>query len=98
MQHLDTLKMHIRKYAPGVIYEFDTLDELRQFDESYVENARSVILKELATMLGIRQSQMTEVTVLRHGIEAEGFSFLAEGNRYEYDYETGELQRFSAEI
>ncbi|MBQ4251839.1 MAG: NTP transferase domain-containing protein [Erysipelotrichaceae bacterium] len=98
MQHLDTLKMHIRKYAPGVIYEFDTLDELRQFDESYVENTRSVILKELADELGFRQSQITEVTVLRHGIEAEGFSFLAEGSRYEYDYETGRLQKYSLKI
>ena len=98
MQHLDTLKMHIRKYAPGIIYEFDPLDELRQFDVSYVEDTRSVILKKLADELGFRQSQITEVTVLRHGIEAEGFSFLVGGSRYEYDYETGKLQRFSAEI
>ena len=87
--------MRIRKYPPNVIYEFDTLDELRQFDQSYIDDTRSVILKDLADQLGIRQSQMTEVHVLRHGIEAEGFSFNADGCRYEYDYETRKLQKFS---
>ena len=51
MAHLDVLKMKIRKYAPGVIYEFDTLDELREFDESYRVNTQSSILRRFLRSL-----------------------------------------------
>lgn len=35
MNHLNELPMKIRKYGAGSIYEFDTLKELQEFDESY---------------------------------------------------------------
>ena len=37
MAHLDVLKMKIRKYEPRQIFEFDSLDELREFDNSYYD-------------------------------------------------------------
>lgn len=33
--------MHIKEYPENVIHEFDSLDELRCFDESYIENSNS---------------------------------------------------------
>ena len=35
MKHLSELSMYIRKYPSGVIHEFDTLEDLRQFDPSW---------------------------------------------------------------
>lgn len=35
MNHLDTLSMYIQKYPAGIIREFDTPEELRQFDPSW---------------------------------------------------------------
>lgn len=35
MKHLKELPMYIRKYPSGVILEFDTLEDLRQFDPSW---------------------------------------------------------------
>ena len=40
MKHLDALSLYIRKYPDGIIYEFDTLDDLCAFDPSY-EQIRS---------------------------------------------------------
>ena len=38
MSHLDELKMKMRKYPDNYIFEFDTLDELREFDGNlYIE-------------------------------------------------------------
>ena len=87
MQHLDELKLRIRRYPSDVIYEFDSLDELRQFDESYVTDSRSVILKEIAKELSVKESELTEIKAIKSGTLAAGFTFLAAGKPYEYRYE-----------
>lgn len=92
MNNLDQLKMRIRKYAPGVIFEFDTLDELRVFDESYIEDTRSEILKNLSEKIGCRQSDMTCLKSIKaENNEAVGVSFVACGRKYEYYYDNMEL-------
>ncbi|MBQ7474708.1 MAG: NTP transferase domain-containing protein [Clostridia bacterium] len=85
--HLDELKMKIRKYAPGVIFEFDTLDELRQFDPSYADDARSPILRACAEELGVRERDLVDLKSVKGAdFAAAGFTFTAKGKRYAYDY------------
>ena len=92
MAHLDVLKMKIEKYAPGVIYEFDTLDELREFDGSYRTDTRSLLLKRAAAQLGAREEELTHITSLKSDTTAAaGFAFLCRGSRYSCLYATGEL-------
>ncbi len=93
MEHLDTLKMRIRRYNADVIFEFDTLDELRVFDESYVGDTRSAILRSVADTLGCREADITEVTAYKTADNAAaGMRFLVGGCRYQYTYENGELK------
>lgn len=93
MQHLDTLKMKMRKYAPGVIFEFDTLDELREFDESYRTDARSRIMRQVSRELGVPESALTNLRALpSENTAAAGFSFDCGGRRYRYVYESGLMQ------
>jgi len=93
-EHLDTLKMKIRKYEPGVIYEFDTLDELRQFDASYVSDTRSFILKEIADELSIKEKDIIDLKVIKGNTsEAIGFTFVARNDSYRYLYKTQQLIR-----
>ena len=87
MDHLDVLKMKIQKYSPDFIFEFDTLDELRTFDTSYVDNTRSVILKKVANELHAKECQITGVQQLKgRDNSAAGFSFLYEKKRYTCSY------------
>ena len=60
MQHLDELKLKIRRYPDDMIFEFDTLDELRAFDSSYVCDTRSEILKGIAARLGCTTTRPRE--------------------------------------
>ena len=92
-EHLDDLKMRIRKYPEDEIYEFDTLDELRLFDPTYVDDTRSAILKDCARRLGRQDRDITEVTAFKPGDNsAAGFRVTADGSRFEYDYETKTLK------
>lgn len=88
MAHLDTLKMKIRKYEPGVIYEFDTMDELREFDKSYINDTRSTIIKEMVAKLGVAEKDIVNIQAVKSNTtEAAGFEFDCNGKHYTYTYE-----------
>lgn len=93
MEHLDRLKMRIRRYPADLIFEFDTLDELRDFDPSYVTDTRSQILRSIAAALGCTEADIRDLRPLRAGGNAAaGIRFLAAGREYEYAYETKKLK------
>ncbi|MBQ7161223.1 MAG: NTP transferase domain-containing protein [Clostridia bacterium] len=88
-RNLDSLKMKMRKYPDGFIFEFDTLDELRSFDTSYLDDTRSSILKSIAARLGCREADIVGVvSYKRENASAAGIRFRVNGKAYEYDYET----------
>ena len=94
MAHLDVLKMRIRKYEPGVIYEFDTMDELREFDETYREDTRSVILKTIAKDLSTHENQIRNIRSIKSSTaEAVGFEFDCDLGHYSYLYKTGKPEK-----
>ena len=92
-EHLEELKLKMRKYPRGIIYEFDSLDELRLFDESYVENTRSKILENVAERLGCSQRDIFNISPAKENgsNEASGFTFSALRQHYLYSYSTGQI-------
>ena len=87
MDHLDELKMKIRKYSPDIIYEFDTIDELRLFDPSYKEDTRSVILKKTAEKLGVNEADIVNITSFKtDSTAAAGFEFDCPKGHFKYLY------------
>ena len=98
MDHLDELSMTARHYPADVIFEFDTLDELRMFDASYRGDTRSRILKEIAAKLGCQEAEMTGLTAQKKtNNSASGFTFTVKNCRYEYEYESRSLAKVTDE-
>ena len=90
LEHLDTLKMKIRRYRPGVIHEFDTLDELRLFDPSYISDTRSALLRKAAALLGTTEDRIVGIAAIKgDDAAAAGFSFELDGARYRCRYDKG---------
>ena len=93
MEHLDVLKMKIRKYPNDAIYEFDSLDELREFDPEYREDAHSSILKTIARKLDVPERELRQFTPWKEETnEAIGFLFETDTAKYGYRFATGELE------
>lgn len=89
MAHLDELKMRIRKYPDDVIFEFDTLDELREFDPSYVSDTRSAILRSIAATLGCTEADIVNVRSFKSvDNAAAGITFTVGAKKYKYSYES----------
>ena len=94
MKNLDTLKMKIRKYPDCQIFEFDTLDELREFDTTYKKDTRSKILKEIAAQMNCGEDELIKVTAYKtKDNSAAGMTFELRGEVYRYTYDTKELRR-----
>lgn len=95
MEHLDELKLRIRKYDADFIFEFDSLDELRAFDPSYCGNTRSAIIKQLAAELGCSEADLNDFTALKAavGTEAVGFTFRRGAELYRYLYAENKLEK-----
>jgi len=77
--------MKIHRYAENDIYEFDSLDELRKFDGSYVNNTRSGILKQIAARLNCEEASLSRFMKIPHCGGHMYFSFLKDGEKYSYD-------------
>lgn len=94
IEHLDVLKMRIRKYEPGIIYEFDTMDELRKFDPSYVTDTRSSLIKKVARTIGTTEDRIIHITTLKsNSTAAVGFEFDCGIDHFKYLYSNGKLEK-----
>lgn len=59
MRNIDKLPpMKIKRHNNGEIEEFDTLEELRNFDSSYVDDTRSTIIKNIAKQMCCKESEL----------------------------------------
>ena len=92
MAHLDTLKMKIRKYPESFIFEFDTLDELRTFDTTYIDDTRSQILKGIAREMNCTERDIVNVNSYKDKTNAAaGIRFEINNSTYQYDYTTQKI-------
>lgn len=74
--------MEIRVYPSDMIFEFDTLDELRAFDGRCEDASQSRILQLLADRLHCRQSDLRAFRPLTEGSDTVGFTFEARGRPF----------------
>lgn len=94
IRHIDKLEMMIRKYANDEIYEFDTLDELRAFDSSYVADTRSSIIKRIAGQLHCGEEAIKAAVPLKdQSGEVYGFQFDCLEQKYQYEYADSVLRK-----
>lgn len=85
INHIKDLPMMIRRYSDEDIFEFDTLDELRLFDESYVDDTRSKIVKQICRHLSCKDSDLYGFQKIKHEGDYLLFSFCFKDKKYKYD-------------
>ncbi len=83
-RHLDILEMHIRRYPPDAIREFDFLDDLRAFDDRYVGDSGSAIFANICSVLHCEEREIAGIQVLNQGLTNLSFKFTVRGAPYVY--------------
>lgn len=93
ISHLDELPMKIRRYPRDAIFEFDSLDELREFDPAYREVSGSAILAALALKLGCPEGELTGMAPVKAPDgRVSGFTFDSPRGSFRYNYADARLE------
>jgi len=81
-ENLDELFMYAKRVDNDVIYEFDSLEELREFDKGYFTSAKSALLTDIANYLGVEESELKQFKPITKEDLGRGFTFLCQQKRY----------------
>lgn len=76
------LPMYARKYEHESILEFESLEELREYDDSYFVNSRSEILDVIKTVFDIELSDIKGIKTLKEGMTNDSFLFEVNGEQF----------------
>lgn len=85
LQHLDTMDMYANK-QDTVAHEFETLDEFRAFDPTYIDSNSNRHLSAIADALNLPQRDIHATRPLAGGPFARRFSFCAGKRSYLHLY------------
>ena len=83
-RHVDTLLLEAKHYSDEVIKEFDSLDELRIFDEYYLMHTDSKILLNICNTLNVTPAEITNIKPIKDGLTNTSFCFDCKGETYVY--------------
>ena len=81
--------MQIRVFPDGDIFEFDSLDELREFDDRYVNDTHSSIMHNICRVMDCSEKDILGLKIIKNGLTNTSFVFELNGNKYVYRH-TGE--------
>lgn len=84
VDHIDELDMVMKPFEEGAIREFDTLDELREFDNGFLENVDSGIFDNIASVLGCRKDEVHDIYPLKQGLTNLSCHFSVGEEEYVY--------------
>lgn len=93
MRHLKELdNMYIKKYDAEDIKEFDSLEELRVFDEKYVTNSDSKIFQNICGVLKCNEEEIKDIKPIKTGMTKTSFKFSHNGKSYVYRHRSPETE------
>lgn len=84
IEHIDELPMAARDYGRGIIYEFDSLDELREFDPFFLENVDSDAFNNITATLGCTRGEIRDIYPLKQGLTNLSCHFRTDEGEYVY--------------
>lgn len=85
INHLKELPMQIRRFPEEAIFEFDTLDELRLFDTSYVTDTRSHVIKDICKTMRCQEQELHGFSKIKHSENHLLFSFMKGDEHFIFD-------------
>lgn len=84
IDHIDEFDMVVKKYSENAIFEFDSLDEVREFDPLFLENVDSEVFNNIVSILQCNKNDIRNVYPLKQGLTNLSCHF--EVNNQEYVY------------
>ena len=84
VDYIKELDMSIMRYNPPIIHEFDSLDELQDFDPLFLENLDSEIFDNIVAVLGCEKTEIRNVYPLKQGLTNLSYHFATDDGEWVY--------------
>lgn len=76
--------MEVKVYGEHTIFEFDSLEELREFDQNYVNQTHAKSVRNIARCLNCAESEVQNYEAIKKGLTNSSFIFEVRGKKYVY--------------
>ncbi|MCL1847020.1 MAG: phosphotransferase [Coriobacteriia bacterium] len=80
--NLEELEIYPNQQAPGNIFEFENLEELRGFDASYRQETDNATMQKIAEVFAVPQDEITGIRPIKEGMTNQSFVFQVKGSEY----------------
>lgn len=84
IDHIKELDMVAREYPSSMVNEFDSLDELREFDPEFMLNVDSEVFDNIVATLGCAREEIHDVYPLKQGLTNLSCHFATNSGEYVY--------------
>lgn len=82
IKHIKQFEMYANKFCDGIIYEFENLEELREYDKSYLLDSRNKIISIIKQSLNVKDEEITNILPCKLGMTNNSFIFNVKGQKY----------------
>lgn len=88
-RHMNELTFYKKQFEQGQILEFESVDELRNFDTDFLFNVDSEIVSNICKTLNCHPNDITDIAVINAGLTNVSFGFDVNDIRYVYRHPGG---------
>ena len=78
----DNIEMYINRQPEDNVYEFENLEELRDFDPKYIDDSGSEAMQFVAGVFKVKESQIHNIRRLKAGMTNNSWLFSLNGKSY----------------
>lgn len=82
IENFDKLSISIFKQPDENVYEFENLEELREFDEKYQNHSENEALERISVIFEVPEAEITKIRCLKSGMTNQSFLFTVHGKDY----------------
>lgn len=88
-KHQRSLTLYVKECANDCVFEFENIDDLRQFDAGFLRNVDSNIILNICSILGCEPDDIININVINAGLTNVSFSFEYNDKMYVYRHPGG---------
>lgn len=88
-KHIKELTLYKKELEDNKIYEFDSIDELREFDNDFLYNVESDIIDNIVSVLHCNPNNIKDISIISAGLTNVSFAFTCDDKKYVYRHPGG---------
>jgi len=88
-KHQEKMTLYAKLYEENQIQEFDSLEDLRQFDQGFLNNIDSNIVQNICSQLRCIPNEITNIDIIEKGLTNVSFKFSVNNTEYVYRHPGG---------